>query len=549
MNTDEEIVEKFYLLQTREDVSELLGIKDSSLRYFLYGVRPDNMYTTFTIPKKSGGVRKISSPDKRLKQIQRKLLYILKLVYNPKPAVYGFVDNKNISENAENHIGRKWILNIDLENFFSQFHFGRVRGMFMAKPYSVGDEAALVLAQLVCYKGVLPQGAPTSPIITNMICAPFDNRMVSFAQKNRLIYTRYADDITISSYKKHISDKVIKEYKENLVLSKDLLKIFEKHNLQINYEKVKLELMSNRQEVTGLIVNEKINVRREYIKNLRAILHNTLFSSVYEAASVYIEKGLCKNSAVQVNYKKESYKEFVEKWFKSVLIGKLSYIQQIRGNEDKTFLKLAEVFNYAFGEEYFDTSFLEDANIKIERNVYIIESDEDIGTGFYIKEHGLVTCAHVISDVDDFILKDSNGKKLIYFNKNEYLMSEDAEIDYAFLNIKRQNGFLYNEKAFIEIGMEVIIAGFPNYLEGNTINIQHGHVTSQVKYFKNKIWTVDVSLAKGLSGGVVLNSELEVIGIVVSGKKYMDSDETDTPHGFMPFKLVMQHLLSKIKTE
>lgn len=64
MNTDEEIVKKFYLLQTREDVSELLGIKDSSLRYFLYGVRPDNMYTTFTIPKKSGGVRKISSPDK-----------------------------------------------------------------------------------------------------------------------------------------------------------------------------------------------------------------------------------------------------------------------------------------------------------------------------------------------------------------------------------------------------------------------------------------------------------------------------------------------------
>lgn len=158
MNTNEEIIKQFFLLQTREDVSKLLGIKDSSLRYFLYGIRPDNMYTTFTIPKKSGGVRKISSPDKRLKQIQRKLLRVLKLVYNPKPSVYGFIDSRNISENAENHIGRKWILNIDLESFFSQFHFGRVRGMFMAKPYSLGDEAALVLAQLVCYKGVLPQG-------------------------------------------------------------------------------------------------------------------------------------------------------------------------------------------------------------------------------------------------------------------------------------------------------------------------------------------------------------------------------------------------------
>ena len=101
--------------------------------------------------------------------------------------------------NAQRHVKKKYVFNLDLENFFDQVHFGRVRGMLMKPPYGIGAEAALVIAQIACYKGKLPQGAPTSPILTNMVCAPLDTQLIRLAQKYKLHYTRYADDISFSS--------------------------------------------------------------------------------------------------------------------------------------------------------------------------------------------------------------------------------------------------------------------------------------------------------------------------------------------------------------
>jgi len=176
--------DEFYRLSTREDVAKILEIEEKSLRYFLYAKKPDNMYTTFKIAKKSGGTREISAPAKELKAIQRKLAYILNLVYRVKPSVYGFVHERNIKDNASKHTRRKVILNIDLKDFFSQIHFGRVRGMLMNKPYGIGQEAATVIAQLACYKGILPQGAPSSPVLTNMICSPLDTQLTNLAKKH-----------------------------------------------------------------------------------------------------------------------------------------------------------------------------------------------------------------------------------------------------------------------------------------------------------------------------------------------------------------------------
>ncbi len=177
------IKEQFLKLKTREDVATILGISEKSLRYFLYKRRPENMYHTFKIPKKDGTTREISAPDKELREIQRKLSSVLSAVYEPKVCAYGFINEKNNVGNAKQHTKKRLVFNIDLKDFFSQIHFGRVRGMLMNAPYSLPNEAATTIAQIACYNRQLPQGAPSSPVITNMICVPLDNSLMRLAKK------------------------------------------------------------------------------------------------------------------------------------------------------------------------------------------------------------------------------------------------------------------------------------------------------------------------------------------------------------------------------
>lgn len=150
------------------------------------------MYRTFHFNKKKGGQRQIDSPDKILRAVQKKLAYVLNLLYIPKPSVYGFIKNRNILENAKKHEKQKLILNIDLKDFFHQIHFGRIRGLFLKPPYEIGEKSATVIAQIACLNGKLPQG---SPILTNIVCSSLDSQLIKFAKENSIHYTRYADDI------------------------------------------------------------------------------------------------------------------------------------------------------------------------------------------------------------------------------------------------------------------------------------------------------------------------------------------------------------------
>ena len=155
---------------------------------------------TFDIPKRSGGTRKISTPITALKIIQRKLNQVLQQVYEPRPSVHSFISDHDIVSNAKKHLRREWVLNLDLKNFFPSITFPRVIGLFKKKPYEIPSPAATVLAQICCFEDKLPQGAPTSPIVSNMICAKLDNELYRLARKYKCKYTRYADDITFSTY-------------------------------------------------------------------------------------------------------------------------------------------------------------------------------------------------------------------------------------------------------------------------------------------------------------------------------------------------------------
>jgi len=171
----EDLRKKFLSLKTPRELAFLLVIKYEKLNYLIYKKETSAKYRSFYLNKKSGGHRRIDTPIGPLKIVQRKLNDILQLIYTPKPSVHGFIFDRNIVTNSQAHIRKPVILNLDLKDFFPSINFGRVRGMFMGYPYKLPPKIATFIAQICCHNNQLPQGAPTSPIISNMICSKLDS--------------------------------------------------------------------------------------------------------------------------------------------------------------------------------------------------------------------------------------------------------------------------------------------------------------------------------------------------------------------------------------
>lgn len=195
---------------------------------------------------------------------------------------HAFEKNKSIITNAQVHRNKKYLLNIDLKDYFDSFNFGRVRGFFVKdKDFQVTSEIATVIAQIACYQGKLPQGAPSSPIITNLITRILDYRIVKIAKKYRFTYTRYADDMTFSTNRELNSNK-LRATKELENFLAELERLIISSGFEINPKKTRLSNNMQRQEVTGLVVNKKINVKREYIKNTRAMAFKLYKDGTFE---------------------------------------------------------------------------------------------------------------------------------------------------------------------------------------------------------------------------------------------------------------------------
>lgn len=271
----------------RNELADFLKVPRKKLSYILYIKGVDNLYTSFDIPKKTGGFRHIHAPQKDLKLIQKKLanvLYMhLKIIYKNNKLdhsiSHAFQKGKSFITNARVHRNRRFVINIDLENFFDSFHFGRVRGYFMKdSKFQLPLEVSTVIAQLACYQGKLPQGSPCSPIITNLICNIFDNRVLKLAKKYRLNYTRYADDLTFSTNDRKFLEIETKFFEE---LEREVIKA----GFRINSKKTRVQYRDSRQEVTGIIVNRKLHVSRDYYKKTRAMAYH-----LYKYGEYFIEK-------------------------------------------------------------------------------------------------------------------------------------------------------------------------------------------------------------------------------------------------------------------
>ncbi len=329
----DELKKEFYELRTPRDIAKLLEVEYNQLVYHLYKIREDSKYTEFSISKKSGHPRTISAPASALKIIQRKLSQVLYSVYEPKAPVHGFVTSRSIVTNANQHLRKRFVLNIDLEDFFGSIHFGRVRGIFIAPPYKLSKEVSTVLAQICCFSNKLPQGAPTSPIVSNMICARLDSQLRLLAKELKCTYTRYADDITfstkLSNFPATLAYVDIEEGNSRIRLGKRLDSTIQTNGFKINENKVRLQHKIHHQEVTGLTVNQFPNVKRDYVRKISSMLH------------VWDKFGL--DSAEQKYVKKRSEELGVSEEevppFREVLRGKINFLGMVKGKDDEIYRK------------------------------------------------------------------------------------------------------------------------------------------------------------------------------------------------------------------
>lgn len=339
-------------LQQLDDIVRLIrsGVGDESLGDFdletlqewCRDFRMQRQYDVFSIEKRSGGKRFIHAPRYRLKKVQKVLNLLFSAMYQPRDNVHGFIPKGNeeakarsIKTNAAKHVKQKWLLNVDIENFFPSIHLGRIRGVLMHPPFNLNLEVAHVLAQLCTYptqkyRTLLPQGAPSSPVLSNLVCRGLDYDLSQLAREHRCYYTRYADDITFSTNKSIFPYQLATKEKDVVDIGDALLNIFKKHDFHINEKKTSLRDKSSRHRVTGLIINEKVNVPREYIMNTKAMLHSWETQGFENASARF--------AACDTRNRQKSSEEVR---FNEVMRGRIEFIGSIRGKNDDIYHKLA----------------------------------------------------------------------------------------------------------------------------------------------------------------------------------------------------------------
>ncbi len=352
-------------MSTREDLLALLNrIKQDEIRelgfdadkfypftmkHLLYYCNPNHVfhrYRQFKIKKKSGGFRQITAPrNQSFMMLLQTVNKILKAMYSPSDYAMGFTEERSVVTNASIHKGQNYVFNIDLKDFFPSVEQRRVLKRFGAKPFNFNPEIALLLSGLCSMRVkreqadetqthdldkefvyVLPQGAPTSPIITNMICDTLDRRLAGLARRFGLRYSRYADDITFSSM--HYV------YAEKGEFRKELARIIGSQGFTINDTKTRLQKRGSRQEVTGIIVSDKLNVTKKYVREIRSLLY------IWEkyGYSATMAKFLPKYKAEKGHVKKGNPD------LANVLSGKLMYLKMVKGDSDSVYSNLYDKF-------------------------------------------------------------------------------------------------------------------------------------------------------------------------------------------------------------
>lgn len=422
--------------------------------------------------------------------------------------------------------------------------------MLVNKPYEINDKVCSVLVDLICRDGKLPQGAPTSPILANMLLKKLDFRLIKFAKDNNITYSRYADDLIFSSFK-DFSNLIFKSTGQPYELSLSFKLIFDLFNIKINENKIKYSCYNNRQMVTGLIVNKFPNIKNSNYRILRAILYNYSKNPV-KTAKKYRE--------IKKLYPINTEKNLLM-WFENVLYGKILYFKNIKG-ENRQYFKMA--LNYNSKVEYYkkiDVDKLQTVYDEVEKycfNVNVANGEKiSSGTGFYIKEIGYITSAHLFNikngliDEYDDITFEFKGKTISVIH--DWIIVNE-KLDYAIIqHVNLFDDLLYfdvEDKKSIQMNDLVRVLGFPYSAQGGLPLCDESHIIN-LKYEFNDINIVLISrrtIYKGMSGGPVLNVDNKIIGLAQAGGYYDDKDNQELC-GFISISLIINDIKNKLSLE
>ena len=246
------------------DLADYLDLPVAALRIWLNGMPEEYSYEKFTIPKKSGrGRREICSPNQRLKSLQRGVYHKLLKSLNFHQAATAYASKKSIVDNALPHVRQEIVINIDLKNFFGTIKSHRIYRCWRSLGWNV--ETSMILKNICCYEGSLPQGSPTSPALSNLCNQSLDSSLDRAVRNFKGKYTRYSDDLTFSFPKARIPRGILKRIS-------DILKL-EGYEIQ-EKKRIRIQHTHQRQTTTGLIVNKKINLPRETRQMVRSMRHH-----------------------------------------------------------------------------------------------------------------------------------------------------------------------------------------------------------------------------------------------------------------------------------
>lgn len=295
---DKELIEEYNCRLSKNGVPiiynlrhlrKILGIHKSA-QDRLFGEKRNESYHVFQIPKKSGGVRIIEAPSDELKKIQLWIKENILDKFNPSIYAKGFKKGVSIYDNALPHVGKALVINIDLKDFFPSIKYSDVYKIFKYIGYT--DGVSKLLTKLCTNsKNVLPQGSPASPALSNLVSLKLDKRLSRLAESIGADYTRYADDITFSG------SVSIGKYTDVI------RKIISEENYEVNEDKFRLQYAYQRQEVTGLIVNNKISVPEKLITEIEnAIYYCNKYGVVNHMSRMKIDKGFYREHLYGIAY-------------------------------------------------------------------------------------------------------------------------------------------------------------------------------------------------------------------------------------------------------
>ncbi|MDZ4668604.1 MAG: reverse transcriptase domain-containing protein [bacterium] len=323
LNKARKKVQRFLLSKHEKDLAHSLNVSKEYLNQQI----AFPLYEQFGVPKKSGGYREIQAPHKELKAIQKQLANILNNCYGVPNGVHGFIKSKagntyDILSNANNHLGKKWVWNIDIALFFSSITTTMVVNRLMQAPFNFNETKAKYVALIAVYQKKLPTGSPCSPVLSNLVCTLLDQQINEWvlvqtetAALTQVVYTRYADDLTFSANQQFSLDQ-----------KEEIFAMLNRYGFDINDKKVREQSHKQAQWVTGIKVNEKPNLCRKNLRNIRAILHQCRTKGLTQTATQFFE--------LKVEANPEEVRRFL-----LILRGRIAHIGFVKGRGDLAYLK------------------------------------------------------------------------------------------------------------------------------------------------------------------------------------------------------------------